>query len=514
LALLALEASAALALLVTLAAPADAQFFDDRFFRDRGRRQQPQQQRGFFPFFFPSPAPPPEVRPPVDSSRAPAARRPETAPTDTIVVAGDSMADWLAYGLEDTLADTPELGVVRKARTHSGLIRYEPRSDTPDWAQALRDFLANERPKAVVMMVGLHDRQTIRERAPRPGQGAENQDQQGQTEQSRDQQVITAPEQRRAPTVGNHEFRSERWIELYIKRIDDTIAALKSKGVPVLWVGLPAIRGARSSADMSFLNDLYRTRAEKAGIVYVDVWDGFVDEAGRFATSGPDPEGQIRRLRTGDGVHFTKAGARKLAHFVERDLRRVLTTRAVPMALPGPEELAPAPTRPGVPAARPVAGPVVPLTATSSGTHELLGATGARSTSADPTAMRVLTRGEAIAAPTGRADNFAWPRRTTPTEDVVVGGPAATPVSVTPGAVAPARTPAAPTAAPAQTTPRNQPASPGATTPPTVTAQPPQPAATAPPAAASTRPPPRRPPPRADFDSVPRPPLPIGPIFR
>ena len=31
-----------------------------------------------------------------------------------------------------------------------------------------------------------------------------------------------------------------------------------------------------------FLNELYRSRAEKAGIVYVDVWDGFVDEAGKF----------------------------------------------------------------------------------------------------------------------------------------------------------------------------------------------------------------------------------------
>jgi len=57
---------------------------------------------------------------------------------------------------------------------------------------------------------------------------------------------------------------------------------------------------------------------DKAGIVYVDVWDGFVDEDGRFAQSGPDFEGQTRRLRAGDGVHFTQAGARKLAHFVER----------------------------------------------------------------------------------------------------------------------------------------------------------------------------------------------------
>ncbi len=84
------------------------------------------------------------------------------------------------------------------------------------------------------------------------------------------------------------EFRSDKWAEVYAKRIDETVAALKSKGVPVFWVGLPSIRGTRSTADASYLNDLYRARAERAGAHYIDVWDGFVDEFG-----------QIRNLRSG-----------------------------------------------------------------------------------------------------------------------------------------------------------------------------------------------------------------------
>ena len=66
----------------------------------------------------------------------------------------------------------------------------------------------------------------------------------------------------------------------------------------MIWVGLPSQRGPKASADSSYLNDLYRSRAEKAGIIYVDVWDGFVDEAGKFSSQGPDYQGQIRRLRT------------------------------------------------------------------------------------------------------------------------------------------------------------------------------------------------------------------------
>jgi uncharacterized protein len=80
---------------------------------------------------------------------------------------------------------------------------------------------------------------------------------------------------------------------------------LKSKGVPVLWVGLPAVRSPKATADTLFLDALYRSAAEKAAIIYVDVWDGFVDEAGRFMQRGPDFEGQIRQLRSSDGVYFT-----------------------------------------------------------------------------------------------------------------------------------------------------------------------------------------------------------------
>jgi hypothetical protein len=39
------------------------------------------------------------------------------------------------------------------------------------------------------------------------------------------------------------------------------IAVLKSKGVPVFWVGLPPVFGPRSTADMQYLNDLFRKHA-------------------------------------------------------------------------------------------------------------------------------------------------------------------------------------------------------------------------------------------------------------
>ena len=222
----------------------------------------------------------------------------------------------------------------------------------------------------------------------------------------------------KGPIAGTvvHEFRSEKWGELYARRVDEMIGVLKAKGVPVFWVGLPSMRGARATSDVVYLNDLYRGRAEKAGIVYVDIWDGFVDDAGNYSNYGADFEGQTRRLRTGDGVHFTRAGARKLAHYVEREIRRVMLARATPLATPRRRSPSrrrrqpPAAAAPGLPP-RPIASPVMSLTAPRGAGDTLLGGAQSRSTGADSVATRVLVKGEAIEAPAGRADDFAWPRR-------------------------------------------------------------------------------------------------------
>jgi len=431
---LGLLAAAGVGALAMLGGPASAQWFDDRF---PGQRQR----NWFAPWGQPvAPTEPP--RPPVDYSRAPAPKKSEVVPQTHVVVMGDAMADWLAYGLELAAAESPDIGITRKHKTISGLIRTEvkndPRGDHPDWPQAARDILAAEPANFVVFMAGLNDRKSIREAvaAKKPAEpakdasktadktaakpaapvkpGDDTQDDAEQTPADAPAAIAEPePEPARPGTTASHEFRSDRWVELYTKRIDDTIAALKSKNVPVFWIGLPPIRGTRSSSDAGFLNELYRSRAEKAGITYIDVWDGFVDEAGRYVNFGPDFEGQRRRLRSDDGVYFTKAGARKLAHYVEREIQRAMVARATPVALPVPDEPAtpqtPARGVPGV-MVRPLAGPVMPLT-TSRDSDELLGTGTPRQSITDATASKVLVKGEAVAAPAGRSDDFAWPRR-------------------------------------------------------------------------------------------------------
>lgn len=415
-------------MLFAIAAPASAQLFP--FFG--GGPQQPQRHQrggsggGFFsnPFFAPfEQRPPPQRERPVerqDFSRAPSPEKREVQPDRYVLVLGDAMADWLGYGLEDALSETPDLGVVRKHKTVSGLIRYQPKGEPSDWAAAAKDILATEKPEVIVMMLGLHDRMPIRETAAdkkadaKPDGKPESKPADAKPNDADDEDPdlqIATPEKGARGTHGVHQFRDERWGELYSKKIDETIAVLKSKGVPVLWVGLPSIRGTKSTSDALYLNMLYHEAADRAGITYVDLWDGFVDESGRYLAQGPDFEGQIRRLRSSDGVYFTKAGARKLAHYVEREISRILAGRPTTIEIPTEPGTPEAEAKPGLPAPRPIAGPVIPLVASSVGTDELLGAANVRPVSVDPLVAKTLVKGDALTPPPGRADDAAWPRR-------------------------------------------------------------------------------------------------------
>ncbi|MFH1340356.1 MAG: GDSL-type esterase/lipase family protein [Pseudomonadota bacterium] len=447
----------AVALLVGIVGPASAQFFN---FGGPPRQAAPRGGGGgwfggdlFAPFKQPAPAP----RRAENYSRAPPPdkRDPNIVPERNLLVLGDAMADWLAYGLENAYSEQPEMGVIRKHRTVSGLIRYQTRGEPADWAAAAKDILAEENPDAIIVMLGLNDRVAIREPAVekskkegdkkdaraktnvKPGD-AKPDDVADASDDAADDDVpsIVAPEKSTRATNRLHEFRDERWTELYVNKIEEMIAVLKSKGVPVLWVGLPGVRGSKSMSDTLFLNSLYRDAAGKAGITYVDVWDGFVDEGGRFLQQGPDFEGQTRRLRSHDGVYFTKAGARKLAHYAEREITRLMAARSGPIALPTEPGTPDGNALPGQPAPRPLAGPILPLVASSVGTDQLLGGPGSRPAAVDALAARTLVKGEPLAPPAGRADDFVWPRREvgrepargdTPVASTAPDGTAATP---------------------------------------------------------------------------------------
>ena len=295
-------AAIAVGMLLVIGGPTSAQFFNFGGFQ---QRSQPQRGSGWFgnnmfePFQQPAPQPrfyrrqvPPLLR--EDFSKAPPPEKRETVPQQHILVLGDAMADWLAYGLEDVYSEQPDMGVIRKHKTVSGLIRYQPAGEPADWVAAARSILASENPDVIVVMLGLNDRTSIHEPALEKTDGKSSIDEKvdkkaekmdarpkSDVEPARHPRTssettncpareppIMAPEKRARSPNGIYEFRDERWVELYNNKIDEMIGVLRSKGVPVLWVGLPVVRGPKATSDILFLDALYRNAADKAGIVY------------------------------------------------------------------------------------------------------------------------------------------------------------------------------------------------------------------------------------------------------
>jgi uncharacterized protein len=219
-----------------------------------------------------------------------------------IHVTGDSISEFLAQGLKDTMVEKPEIGIIKHSNSSSGIVR----EDYFNWNTTLRSITNDPAAKVdvLVMMIGSNDRQQLRDDA------------------------------------GSHEFRSERWQEIYVKRLDDMMTIAREKRIAMIWVGMPVMQSARLSADMLYLNGLFRERAARNGVSYVDIWDGFLNDQGQYASIGPDVNGTIVRLRTADGVHMTKAGARKLAFFVSKEIENVLSRQRSPAEVAGlPPEL-------------------------------------------------------------------------------------------------------------------------------------------------------------------------------
>ena len=224
-------------------------------------------------------------------------------------------------------------------------------------------------------------------------------------------------------------------------------SAFKEKGVPFIMVGLPVMKAEKYSADMERLNEIYHSEADKAGVVFVDIWDKFADERGQYSAFGPDVNGEIVKLRLADGVHFTEAGARKLAHFVEADIKKIYEAHAQPEQAPAAGATTPAPpaatpaasanaaavpfdpalrapgqapgmelppAAPKLPDARPAIGSKQQLTSFSPGSDELAARVnsarrmGAEDSPERALATHVLIEGGDQPTRRGRADDFSY----------------------------------------------------------------------------------------------------------
>ena len=214
----------------------------------------------------------------------------------SVLVVGDELADGLMYGMLEAFAGDNRIQIRPKRYHFNGLMR-------PQFAKklaSLENHLKSDPVNIAVVMMGVWDRVSLR-----------------------------GPDRKKIG-VGTPAWKKE-----YEKRGEQLIKLLKRRGISVYWVGLPNMARYDRNEDSQMMNDVLRERVYLNGLKYIDANAGFTSQDGGFSRWGPDITGKIVRLRRRDGITFTRHGNRKLAHFVERDLKRDLTqarqARSIPL---------------------------------------------------------------------------------------------------------------------------------------------------------------------------------------
>lgn len=232
--------------------------------------------------------PPPP--PPVKKKRVIRAPAPQQKAADAkrILVLGDFVGNAVADGLNQLYAENTNVVILTSTNSSSGLVR----DDYYNWPATIAKIVTKEKPDVIVMTLGANDYQPIKANG-------------------------------KTINVGN-----EEWSDLYRQRITVLADNLKQTGKPWLWLGEPSFKDPQLSLAMTSFNRLYKQQMEAAGGHFIDVWEGFVDEQGKFALSGYDVNGQTVRLRANDGINFTSAGKKKLAFYLEKPLDSIFNLNA------------------------------------------------------------------------------------------------------------------------------------------------------------------------------------------
>ncbi len=233
-----------------------------------------------------------------------------------VQVYGDGYAEGLLGGLTEALGNETRLAVQKRHKPIGALIR-------PEWEEDLKpEETARDLVHIAVIMLGLSDRQIIRP----------------------------------APNTKAYPIGSDEWQAEYGRRLDRWLKTLKKRNIAVYLVGQPVLRRSDAQTHAEMINEIMREKAYLNGMRFIDIMEAFQDENGGFSQFGPDLSGNRQKLRDGDGVTFTSVGNRKLAHFVEREMKRdvqqAATDRTVPLAGNEAEQRRVNPTK----AAAPVTG--------------------------------------------------------------------------------------------------------------------------------------------------------------
>lgn len=346
----------------------DLLFGDEEQERERRREEQPvverpvrrqqPQQRAALP------PPKPEV------TKAEGATR--------LAVFGDSMAGDVARALERLFAEDPNLVVIPQGVGSSGFVR----DDYFDWNKTIAEQIAEDAFDIAVVIIGINDRQAL----------------------------------------GGMEPLSAEWTAAYSQRVSNFVSQLRSANKPTIWIGLPPMEANSYGQAIAKISELQKLAVFSGGAEFLDIYERFLNEEGKYSSFGPDLNGNRVRMRKEDGIHFSAAGADKVAFYLSQTLKMfyrgggTVGLQVADPLLGTDAQLMLRPPYQGLGQIRllEVAGAVIPLTHAPRRALDLVSADTAEVSSAGFD-MELM-----IQAPAGRVDAFGVGRK--PADEMNYGG--------------------------------------------------------------------------------------------
>jgi hypothetical protein len=338
--------------------------------------QPPKKRRTLFDLLFGNDEPPQqEQKPVVKKPRVakPAAELPPAKPkvekaegATRLMVMGDSMAVDVGNALERFYAEDPNIAILTQGVGSSSFAR----PDYFDWPKALATEIAKNSFDIAVVILGINDRQSI--------------------------------------SAGGESYKTltPEWSAEYSARVSGFVNQFRAANKPVIWIGLPPMPSGAYGQAMIQINEIQRLAVFGGGGEFLDIYDRFVGDDGNYSSVGPDLNGNRVKMRKDDGIHFTVAGADKLAFYLSQALKTyyrgggtvgievadpLAGTDAAPMLRPPYQGL-------GQMKLLEVAGAVIPLTNVQARADELVSAAARPGDGFDMTQL--------LEAPIGRADAF------------------------------------------------------------------------------------------------------------
>lgn len=222
------------------------------------------------------------VRKPTQAAAPPAKPAVEKSTGATrLAVFGDSMAVDLAKALERLYAEDPNLVILSQGVGSSSFVR----PDFFDWNKTIGEQIAANSFDIAVIIIGINDRQKMRIDGTSYGS--------------------LTPE----------------WTAAYSARVADFVTQLRNANKPAIWVGLPPMEAPSYAKAINQINEIQKLAVFSGGAEFLDIYERFATEDGKYTTHGPDLNGNRVRMRKDDGIHFSAAGADKLAFYLSQTLK-------------------------------------------------------------------------------------------------------------------------------------------------------------------------------------------------